>query len=131
MLSIQFSYAFSFIRQHEYVYHSKSKSSTSIILIVSIRVFEFASISQAFQTFRVENQHARSTSLSVNFISNQHARIIVIWDFRLCIDISWSDIICIIRLDIDHASNHKEFFQEIVATEQNLYDKWKIHEYKR
>jgi hypothetical protein len=74
MLFVQFSYAYSFIRQHEYTYHSESKSSTSAVLAVSIRASESASISQASQTLRVENQHARSIFLSVNSISNQHVR---------------------------------------------------------
>jgi hypothetical protein len=77
-LSVQFSvqsfYAYFIVRQHEYNYHSESESSTSIAFVVSIRASEFVSISQASQTLRVENQHARSISLSVNLISNQHAR---------------------------------------------------------
>jgi hypothetical protein len=74
MLFVQFFYAYSFIRQHEYAYYSESKSSTSAVFAVSISAFECASISQASQTLRVENQHARSISLFVNSISNQHAR---------------------------------------------------------
>jgi hypothetical protein len=74
MLFVQSFYAYSIVRQHEYNYHSESESSTSIVFTVSIRAFESASISQAFQTSRVENQHARSIFLFVNFISNQHAR---------------------------------------------------------
>jgi hypothetical protein len=66
MLFIQFFYTYSAIRTHlEY----ESESSTSIIFVVSIRAF--VSVNQAS---RVENQHARSISLSDNFISNQHAR---------------------------------------------------------
>jgi hypothetical protein len=73
-LFVQSFYAYFIVCQHEYNYHSESESSTSTALSVSIRVFESASISQAFQTFRVENQHARSILLSINLISNQHAR---------------------------------------------------------
>jgi hypothetical protein len=73
-LFVQFFYAYSIVRQHEYSYHSESESSTSVILVASIRASESASISQAFQTFRVENQHARSILL-FNLISNQHARL--------------------------------------------------------
>jgi hypothetical protein len=75
MLFIQFFYAYSVIRsQHEYNYHSESESSTSAVFAVSIRAHESASISQASQTLRVENLHARSISLSKNLISNQYAR---------------------------------------------------------
>ncbi len=71
MLLVQFFSAYSIIRLHEYNYH-ESESSTSIVF-VSIRAFESALINQSFQTSDVENQHARSISLFVNFISNKHA----------------------------------------------------------
>jgi hypothetical protein len=74
MLFVQFFYAYFVIRQHEYNYHSESESLTSAVFAVSICAFKSASISQSSQTLRVENQHADSTFLSVNLISNQHAR---------------------------------------------------------
>jgi hypothetical protein len=74
MLFVQSFYAYFIIRQHEYNYHSESESSTSTVFAVSILASKSASISQASQTLRVENQHARSIFLSVNLISNQHAR---------------------------------------------------------
>jgi hypothetical protein len=77
MLFVQSSYACLVIRQHEYSYLSEFKSSTSAVLavfVVSIRASESASINQAAQTLRVEDQHARSIFLSNNLMSNQHAR---------------------------------------------------------
>jgi hypothetical protein len=72
-LFVQSFYAYSIVRQHEYSYHSEPESSISAVFAVSIHAFKCASINQAFQTSRVENQHARSIFLS-HLISNQHAR---------------------------------------------------------
>ncbi len=68
MLFVQFFYAYFVVRQHEYNYN-ESESLTSTVF-VSIRAFESASISQSSQTFRVEDQHVRSISLSNNLILN-------------------------------------------------------------
>ncbi len=72
-LSIQFSYAYSVVRvQLEYNYHSDSSflQFSSSAAIASIRASESATFNQSI---RIENQHARFVLLS-EFVSNQHAR---------------------------------------------------------
>ncbi len=72
MILIQSLYSYSAIRtQLEKSYHSESESSTSAVFVASICAFESASISQASQTSRVENQHARSSSSSKIFVFTQ------------------------------------------------------------
>jgi hypothetical protein len=78
-------------------------------------------------------ESARTFDLSIcQFYSESACKLIIlVWDSRFCIDISRFDIIYIICFDSDHVSNHREFLQESVAIEQNLYDRWEIHEYRR
>jgi hypothetical protein len=97
----------------------------SIIIILnlnhqrqSLSLFQFVHIN-----LHQSIKHFRHFALRINthvrfFIWQSHFEltctfIIVISDLHLCIDISRFDIIC---LDIDHILNHKEIFQEIVAT---------------
>ncbi len=65
------------------------------------------------------NTHVSFFYSTISFRISMHAHFRH-FNLRLCINISKFDIIC---LDIDHISNRKEFLQEIVATEQNLYNR--------